>query len=54
MRKPPGLVYGKGGEQRAWLATVQEEPLLIPGGIAVSTEKMVNILHPSGREILLM
>lgn len=46
----PGLVNGKGGEQRACLATVQEEPLLIPGGIAV---KMVNILHSSGREMLL-
>lgn len=54
MCKTPGLVNGKEGEQRAWLAAVQEEPLLTPGGIAVSVEKMFNILHPSGRENLLM
>lgn len=54
MRKTPGLVNDKEGEQRAWLAAVQEEPLLTPGGIAVSVEKMFDILHPSGRENLLM
>lgn len=38
MWKHHGLVNGKGGQQRAKLVPVQEEPLLITEGIAGSTE----------------
>lgn len=50
MWKHRGLVNGKGGKQRAKLVTVQEEPLLITEGIAVSTEAKFEYFSPSQAE----
>lgn len=47
MGNPHGLVHGKGGEQGAKAVTVQEEPLLITGGIAVSAEEKPATFHPA-------
>jgi len=52
--KRHGLVNGKGGEQKAKLATVQEEPLLITEGIAVNTEAKFGVFFTQpGKETVL-